>query len=71
MLLYGQAEFNAICSGRKSGIAYSTIKSIMQKKTKSCDLKTRILFSKGFGIHPSEFIGTNDFLADNLNIREN
>ena len=51
-----------------SGVPYSTIKSIMQKKTKSIDLKTIILLAKGVNVTPSEFINSEEFLADNLDI---
>ena len=53
----------------RSGLAHSTIKSIMQRKTKSCDLGTVILLCKGLGIHVSEFVNTDEFVADNLKIR--
>ena len=51
-----------------SGVPYSTIKSIMQRKTKSVDLKTIILLADGLGVTPSEFINDNSFLAKNLNL---
>ena len=51
-----------------SGVPYSTIKSIMQRKTKSVDLKTIILLADGLGIKPSEFIDDDSFLAKNLNL---
>lgn len=52
----------------RCGIPNSTIKSIMQKKTKGISLKTIILLSDGLGMHPSEFISGEEFLAENLNL---
>lgn len=51
-----------------SCIPYPTIKSIMQKRTKTIDLKTIILIAHGLGISPSEFINDESFLAENLDI---
>lgn len=51
----------------KSGVSYSTVKSIMQRKTKSIDLKTVILLSQGLGIRPQEFVD-DDFLPEKLNL---
>lgn len=50
-----------------SGIPYSTIKSIMQRKTENISFKTIILLSKGLNISPHEFVD-DSFLADNLDI---
>ncbi len=51
-----------------SGLPYSTVKSIMQKRTKGMSLKTVILLSYGLRISPSEFISGDEFSADNLNL---
>ena len=51
-----------------SGVPYSTIKCIMQRKTKSVDLKTIILLADGLNITPSEFLNDDSFLAKNLNL---
>lgn len=53
---------------QKSGIPYPTLKSIMQKRTKSIDFKNVILLAYGLGITPSEFVDDRSFLADNLDI---
>ena len=53
---------------KRSGISYSTLKSIMRKQTKSIDLKTVLLIIKGFNILPSEFITNESFNPDNLDI---
>ena len=50
-------------------IPYPTIKSIMQKRTKSIDLKTIILLANGLGITPSEFINDKSFYAENLDLK--
>ena len=52
----------------KSGVPYSTIKSIMQRKTNNIGLKTIIKLSKGFEITPSEFIDDKNFLSDKLDL---
>ncbi|MBQ8522719.1 MAG: helix-turn-helix transcriptional regulator [Clostridia bacterium] len=50
------------------GIPFSTIKSIMQKRTKGIELKTIILLAHGLKIKPSEFIDDDKFLAENLDL---
>ena len=49
-----------------SGVPFATIKSIMQRRTKSINLKTIIMLSAGLNITPSEFINDDSFLAINL-----
>ena len=39
-----------------SGVPFSTIKSIMQRKTKNISLKTIIMLSKGLGIRTKDFL---------------
>lgn len=51
-----------------SGVPFATIKSIMQRRTKTINLKTIILIAHGLGIKPSEFIDDDSFLANNLNL---
>ena len=51
-----------------SGVPFSTIKSIMQRKTKGIELKTIILLADALKLTPSEFINTQDFLAENLDL---
>lgn len=51
-----------------SGLPYPTIKSIMQGRTDSINLKTIILLAHGFGMKPSEFIDDDKFLAENLGL---
>ncbi len=64
----GEQNLTQYRLAQKSGIPFSTIKSIMQKKTKSIDLKTVILLSAGLGIKPCQFLDDDNFLANNLNI---
>lgn len=64
----GEQNLTQYKLAQKSGIPFSTIKSIMQKKTKSIDLKTVILLSAGLGIKPCQFLDDDNFLANNLNI---
>lgn len=51
-----------------SGVPFSTIKSIMQKRTKSIDLKTLISISNGLGISVAEFLDDKSFLSENLEL---
>lgn len=51
-----------------SGVPFPTIKSIMQRRTKGITLKTIIMIASGLGITPSEFLDTESFLAENLDI---
>ena len=51
-----------------SGVPFATIKSIMQRRTKTINLKTIILLSSGLGVTPWEFICDNSFLAENLDL---
>ena len=51
-----------------SGVHFATIKSIMQRRTKTINLKTIILLSSGLGVTPWEFICDDSFLAENLDL---
>ena len=51
-----------------SNLPFATIKSIMQRRTKGISLKTIILISNGLKISPSEFLNTEDFCVENLNL---
>lgn len=51
-----------------SGIPFSTIKSIMQRRTKDISLKTIIMLANGLKISPSEFINDETFSAINLDL---
>ena len=53
---------------QKSGLPFSTIKSIFQKRTKNITLKTIIMLSSGLGIKPWDFINNDKFLAENLDL---
>ena len=53
-----------------SGIPFSTIKSIMQRKTKNITLKTIVLLAYAVDVTPSEFINDDSFLVTNLYIEE-
>lgn len=41
---------------QRSGVPFSTIKSIMQRKTKNISLKTIIMLSKGLGMRTKDFL---------------
>ena len=53
---------------QNAGIAHDTIKSIMKGKAKGVNLKTIITISDGFGITASDFLNSEMFLYDNLNM---
>ena len=53
---------------QKSGVSFSTIKSIMQRKTNNITLKTLIMICDGLNISPSDFLNDDAFLAENLDI---
>ena len=63
-----QKDLNQYQLSQLSNIPYSTIKSIMQKRTKGISLSTIILLAKGLGITASEFIDGDQFLAENLDL---
>ena len=64
----GEQNLTQYKLAEKSGLPFSTIKSIMQRKTNSINLKTIVLLAKGFDIHPSKLIEGDAFLADNLDL---
>ena len=53
---------------RNACLSHDTVKSIMKGKAKGVNLKTLILISDGFGISISEFLNSELFLYDNLNM---
>lgn len=63
----GEQNLTQYKIAQKSGIPYSTIKNIMQRRTKSIDFKTVLLLSHGLGIRPQEFVD-DDFLPEKLNL---
>ncbi len=53
---------------RRSAVSHDTLKSIMKGKTKGVNLKTLIALSDGLGITVSEFLDSELFSYDNLNM---
>lgn len=51
-----------------SGVPFATIKSIMQRRTKTINFKTIILLASGLGLEPWEFIHDDCFCVENLDI---
>ena len=49
-------------------LSHETVKSIMKGKAKGVNLKTIIAIADGFGMTVSEFLNSDLFLYDNLNI---
>ena len=64
----GERKITMYELAQKSGIPYPTMKSIMQKRTKSIDFKNVILLAYGLNISPSEFINDQSFSAENLDL---
>ena len=64
----GQMNLTQYKLAQLSGIPFSTIKSIMQRRTKGISLKTIIMLADGLKITPSEFLNDNSFLAENLEL---
>ena len=52
----------------KACLSHDTVKSIMKGKAKGVNLKTLIAISDGFGMTVSEFLQSELFLYDNLNM---
>ena len=63
----GQKNFTQYRLAEKSGLPFSTVKSIMQKKTKNISLKTVICLCKGVEVPLAEFLDDKAFSHDNLN----
>ena len=53
---------------QKTGISHDTIKSIMKGKAKGVNLKTVIAIADGFDLTVKEFLDTDLFLYENLNM---
>lgn len=53
---------------RRSAVSHDTLKSIIKGKTKGVNLKTLIALSDGLGITVSEFLNSELFSYDNLNM---
>ena len=51
-----------------SGVPFPTIKSIMQRRTRDISLKTLILLSDGLGLTVKEFLDSDSFKIENLDI---
>lgn len=66
--LMGEQNLTQYRLAEKSGLPFSTVKSIMQRKTNNISLKTIILLAQGFNIHPSELIQGDAFIAENLDL---
>lgn len=49
-------------------LSHETVKSIMKGKAKGVNLKTIIAIADGFGMTVSEFLKSDLFLYDNLNM---
>ena len=66
--LLEEKEMTMYKLSEESGVSYSTIKTIMQRKTNNIGLRTIILIANGFGLTISEFLDDSVFLMDNLDI---
>lgn len=52
----------------KACLSHDTVKSIMKGKAKGVNLKTLVAISDGFDMTVSEFLNSDLFLYDNLNM---
>ncbi len=53
---------------QNAGLSHDTVKSIMKGKAKGVNLKTVIAIADGFGMNVSEFLDSELFLYDGLNM---
>lgn len=53
---------------QKSCLSHDTVKSIMKGKTKGVNLKTLVYIADGFGMSVSEFLDSELFSYDNLDL---
>ena len=53
---------------RQACLSHETVKSIMKGKSKGVNLKTLINIADGFGLTVSEFLDSDLFLYDNLDM---
>ncbi len=53
---------------QKACLSHDTIKSIMKGKAKGVNLKTVIAIADGFGMTVNQFLNSNLFLYDNLDM---
>lgn len=64
----GEKDLTQYRLAQISGIPFPTIKSIMQKRTKGITLKTIILLADGLNVPLNEFLDSEVFSADNLDL---
>lgn len=53
---------------RRACLSHDTLKSIMKGKAKGVNLKTLVSIADGFGMTVSQFLDSDLFLYDNLNL---
>ncbi|MCH5154449.1 MAG: helix-turn-helix transcriptional regulator [Clostridiales bacterium] len=53
---------------QNAGLSHDTVKSIMKGKARGVNLKTVVAIADGFGLTVSEFLNSELFLYDNLNM---
>ena len=51
-----------------SGVPFPTIKSIMQRRTKDISLKTLICLTEGLGVPVHQFLDSDAFFPENLDL---
>lgn len=66
--LLKQNEISQYRLEQNAGLSHDTVKSIMKGKAKGVNLKTIIAIADGFGMTASEFLASDLFLYDNLNM---
>lgn len=64
----GERDLTQYKLSQLSSVPFTTIKSIMQRKTKGITLKTIVMIADGLNITPSEFLDDPAFLVENLDL---
>ncbi len=64
----GQKNMSQYALAQKSGLPLSTVKSIMQRRTKDINLQTLFQICVGFGISANEFLDDKTFDPQNLDL---
>lgn len=64
----GDRELTQYKLAQLSGVPFTTLKSIMQRKTKDIKLKTIIMLCAGLNISPSDFFKDDSFLPADMDL---
>jgi len=64
----GEQNMTQYKLAQKSGLPLSTVKSIMQRRTKDINMQTLFQICEGFGISVLEFLDDEAFKPENLDL---